>query len=59
MSDKNTKEKGRDEATTEGRQDFAEMCRTMMSGETSGCCGPEMRTMMSRMMAEFQAKQEK
>jgi hypothetical protein len=35
-----------------------EMIQRQTSGETAGCCGPEMREMMSRMMAGFQAKAE-
>jgi len=48
MSDKDTKEKGKEEVRAEGRQGFAEMCRRMMSGGAPDCCGPQMREMMSR-----------
>jgi len=48
MSDKDTKEKGKEEVRAEGRQGFAEMCRLMMSGGAPDCCGPQMREMMSR-----------
>jgi hypothetical protein len=48
MSDKETKEKGKEEVRAEGRQGFAEMCRRMMSGGAPDCCGPQMREMMSR-----------
>jgi hypothetical protein len=75
MSDKDTKETAKEEAKTEGPQGFADMCRQMMSGklpdccstaaqaatsgETVGCCGPEMQGMMARMMSAFQPKQAK
>ncbi len=75
MSDKDTRETGKEEAKTEGAQAFGDMCRQMMSGklpdccstatpetspgETSGCCGPEMQGMMARMMSAFQPKQAK
>ncbi|MCJ7811451.1 MAG: hypothetical protein MUP62_04610 [Dehalococcoidia bacterium] len=48
MSDKDTKEKGKEEVRAEERQGFAEMCRRMMSGGAPDCCGPQMREMMSR-----------
>jgi hypothetical protein len=48
MSGKDTREKGREEAKTEGWQGFAEMCRRMMSGEMPDWCGPQMREMMSQ-----------
>ncbi len=38
MSDKDTKEKGKEEVRAEGRQGFAEMCRRMMSGGAPDCC---------------------
>ena len=57
MSGKDTKEKGREEAKAEGPQGFAEMCCRMMPGEMPDCCGPQMREMMSRCMAERQAKE--
>jgi hypothetical protein len=53
MSGKETKEKGREEAKAEGSQGFAEMCCRMMPD----CCGPQMREMMSRCMAECQPKE--
>jgi hypothetical protein len=59
MREKVTKEKDKQEAECEGSQGFAGMCGQMMSAETPGCCGPEMRGMMSRWMAGFQAKEEK
>lgn len=48
MSDKDTKEKVKEEVRAEERQGFAEMCRRMMSGGAPDCCGPQMREMMSR-----------
>lgn len=59
MSDEERTEKTKGEAKVEGPQDFAEMCRRMASGEMPACCGPKMRDMMSRFMAQFQAKEEK
>ena len=51
-----TKAKSEGEAKVEWPQGFAEMCRQMMSGGMPDCCGPEMRGMMSRWMAGFQAE---
>jgi hypothetical protein len=75
MSDKDTKETGKEETKAEGPQGFSEMCRQMMSGklpeccgaktqetasgQTPGCCGPEMQGMMARMMSAFQPEQAK
>ncbi len=75
MSDKDTKETGKEEAKTRAPQGFAEMCHQMMSGkqpeccstetqgtasgQTPGCCGPEMRRMMTPMMNACQPNQEK
>jgi len=49
----------KEEAKVEWPQGFAEMCRQMMSGGMPDCCGPEMRGMMSRWMAGFQAEAKK
>jgi hypothetical protein len=49
MSEKDTKDKGKEQTKAEGRQDFAEMCGRMMSGAMADCCGPQMREMMSRL----------
>jgi hypothetical protein len=59
MSGKDAKEKGKKEAKAEGARGFGEMCRQMMSGKAPGCCGPEMRGVMSRWMAGFQAEAKK
>lgn len=59
MSAAEAKEKEGEGAKAEGQQGFAEMCRRMMSGGMPDCCGPEMRTMMSRWMAGFQAEAKK
>jgi hypothetical protein len=59
MSAKKRTEKGSDEVKVEGPQGFAETCREMMSGGMPDCCGPEMREMMARFMATFQAKENK
>ena len=74
MSDKDTKETGK-EGKTEEPQGFAEMCRQMMAGKLpeccgteaeatesggmAGCCGPEMRGMIARMMSAFGPKEGK
>jgi len=55
MSATEKKEKGKKEAKAEGPQSLAQMCGEMMSREMPDCCGPEMRTMMSRWMTAFQA----
>jgi hypothetical protein len=59
MSTKRTREKRTEESKAEAPQGFAEMCSQMMSGEMPDCCGPQMREMMSRWMAQRQAKEEK
>lgn len=58
MSAKKTKKKGKEEAKSEGPLEFAEMCGEMMSGGMPECCGPQMRGMMSRWMAECGAAKE-
>lgn len=55
MCFRETKGKGK-EAKVEWPEDFAEICRRMMSGGMPECCGAEMRAMMSRWMAKFQAE---
>ncbi len=75
MSDKETKAKGKEETKTEGCQSFTEVCCATTSSKTPKCCctetqgtesgktpdrcGPEMRSMMARMVAGFEAQQEK
>ncbi len=59
MGGKDTKQTAKEEAKVEGPQDFAEMCREMMSGGIPDCCGSEMQGMMSRMMSTFQPKEGK
>ncbi len=51
MSERDTEEKGKEEARPEGSQGFADMCRDMMSRGSCDCCGPKMREMMSRFRA--------
>ena len=36
-----------------------EMCRQMMAGGVSPCCGSQMKDMMSQCIAQFQAKEGK
>jgi hypothetical protein len=53
MSARRTKEDDREEAA-KGPNDFAALCESMMSAESGpGCCGSQMRDMMSRFMANF------
>jgi hypothetical protein len=56
MRAKDTKGRSKQEAKAEWPQGFADMCRQMMSGKMPDCCGAEMRAVMSRWMAEFQAE---
>ena len=56
MSGKDTKEKSKEGAEA---KESAEMCRQMVSSAMPDCCGSEMRGMMSRMVAEFQAAAKK
>ncbi len=58
MSDKDTKEKSKEETRTQGPQGCAEMCGQVMSGGMPDCCGPQMREKMSQWMAGCQAKGE-
>jgi hypothetical protein len=59
MCAREAKGKNKEEAKVEWPQGFAEMCRQMMSGGMPDCCGPEMRGIMSRFMARFQAEAKK
>lgn len=59
MSAKESKAKDREEAKAEGPEDFAKMCREMMSGGMPECCGPEIMGKMSQFMAAFQAGEQK
>lgn len=68
MSERETKAKAEDQTTAE-TVGFADICRSMMGGdlpdccpkptennppgEASGCCGPEMQSKMSKVMAAF------
>ena len=73
MSKEDTKGTDEEQSKAEGAG-FAAICQSMMAGdlpeccpkptqeasaaETSGCCGPEMRGMMTRMMAAAQSPAE-
>ena len=50
-------EESKEEVGTKGPQSCFEMCRQMMGGGMPGCCGPEMKEMMSRFLGELKAKQ--
>jgi hypothetical protein len=51
MSAERTKQDDREE-TAKGPKEFAALCESMMSAEPGpGCCGSQMREMMSRFMA--------
>ena len=56
---KSTKEKGKEAAKPEGQQDPGRICECMPSGEMPACCGPQMKEMMTRFMAQFQAAEVK
>ena len=72
MSKKDTKETTEEKKAEESG--FADICQTMMAGDlpdccpkptseettgdTSGCCGPEMQGMMAKMMSAFQSPAE-
>ncbi len=59
MCTKEPKGEGKGEAKAEWPQGMVEMCRRMMSGGMADCCGPDMRGMMSRWTAGFQAEAKK
>ena len=59
MCFRETKGKNKEEAKAEWPQAFAEMCHQVISGGMPDCCGAEMRGVMSRWMAGFQAEAKK
>jgi hypothetical protein len=51
-------EEGKQGTKAHGPQSCVEMCCQMMGDRMPECCGPEMKDMMSRFMAQFNAKEE-